>query len=100
MPSLVRSWAPLSNISSKSTWELTVVLDYYEAMETYGRIGLLRSCGNLQSYWTTAKLYIHTVVWGCYEAMETYSRIEHINTYHIFPVVQVNSGGASRYPFT
>jgi hypothetical protein len=31
--------------------ELTVVLDYYEAMETYSRIGLLRSYGNLQSYW-------------------------------------------------
>jgi hypothetical protein len=27
--------------------KLTVVLDYYEAMETYSRIGLLRSYGNL-----------------------------------------------------
>ncbi len=32
--------------------KLTVVLDYYEDMETYGRIGLLRSYGNFQSYWT------------------------------------------------
>jgi hypothetical protein len=32
--------------------KLTVVLDYYEAMETYSRIGLLQSYGNLQSYWT------------------------------------------------
>ncbi len=31
-------------------WKLTVVLDYYEAMETYSRIVLLRSYGNLQSY--------------------------------------------------
>jgi hypothetical protein len=62
-------------------WKLTVVLDYYEgmetyvvlhyyeAMETYSRIALLRSCGNLrriglirsygnlQSYWTTTKLW-------------------------------------------
>ena len=27
-------------------WKPTVVLDYYEAMETYSRIGLLRSHGN------------------------------------------------------
>ncbi len=38
------------------TWKLTVVLDYYGAMETYSRIGLLRSHGNLQSCWTTTKL--------------------------------------------
>jgi hypothetical protein len=36
-------------------WKLTVVLDYYEDMETYSRIGLLRSYGNLQSYWTRSK---------------------------------------------
>jgi threonyl-tRNA synthetase len=45
--------------------KLTVVLDYYEALETYSRIGLLRSYSrigllrsyeNLQSYWTTTKL--------------------------------------------
>ncbi len=28
----------------RSYRKLTVVLDYYEAMETYSRIGLLRSC--------------------------------------------------------
>ncbi len=43
--------------------------------ETYGRIGLLRSYGNLQSYWTTTKLRKLTVVFDYYEAMETYSRI-------------------------
>ena len=36
--------------------KLTVVLDYYKAMGTYSRIGLLRSYRNLQSYWTTTKL--------------------------------------------
>ncbi len=40
----------LTNSSEK---ELTVVLDYYEAMETYSRIGLLRSYRNLQPYLTT-----------------------------------------------
>ncbi len=43
-------------------WELTVVLDYYEAKETYRRIGLLRSHGNLQSCWTTTKPSKLTVV--------------------------------------
>ena len=56
--------------------KLTVVLEYYEAMETYSRIGILRSYGNLQSYWTTTKLWKLTVVLDHYEAMETYSRIE------------------------
>ncbi len=37
----------------KKGGKLTVVLDYYEAMETYSRIGLLLSYGNLQSYWTS-----------------------------------------------
>jgi hypothetical protein len=32
-------------------------LDYYEAMETYGRIGLVRSYGNLQSYSTSTNLW-------------------------------------------
>ncbi len=31
-------------------------------METYSRIGLLRSYGNLQSYWTTTKLWKLAVV--------------------------------------
>jgi hypothetical protein len=31
-------------------------------METYSRIGLLRSYGNLQSYWTNTKLWKPTVV--------------------------------------
>ncbi len=43
-------------------------------METYSRIGLLRSLGNLQSYWTTSKLF--TVVLDYREAMDSYSRIE------------------------
>jgi hypothetical protein len=44
-------------------------------METYSRIGLLRSYGNLQSYWTTTKLWKLTVVLDYQEAMETYRRI-------------------------
>ena len=44
-------------------------------MRTYSRIELLRSYGNLQSYWTTTKLLELTVVLDYYEAMETYSRI-------------------------
>ena len=56
-------------------WELTVVLDYYGAMKTYSRIGLLRRYGNLQSYWTNTRLWKLTVVLDYYEAMETYSRI-------------------------
>ncbi len=43
--------------------------------ETYGRIGLLRSHGNLQSYWTTTKLWKLTVVLDYREAMETHSCI-------------------------
>ena len=57
-------------------WKLTVVLDLYEDMETYSRIGLLRSYGNLQSYWTTTKLWKLSVVLDYYEAIETYSRIQ------------------------
>ncbi len=49
-------------ITFTKTWKLTVVLDYYKAVETYSRIGLLRSYGNLQSYWTTTKLWKLTVV--------------------------------------
>jgi hypothetical protein len=48
--------------------ELSVVLDYYEAMGTYSRIGLIRVYGNfslvgllrgygyLRSYWTNTRL--------------------------------------------
>ncbi len=42
---------------------------------TYSRIGLLRSYGNLQSYWTTTKLWKLTVVLNYYAAVKTYSRI-------------------------
>jgi hypothetical protein len=49
--------------------------------ETYGRIGLLRSYSNLQSYWTTTKLFKLTVVLHYYEAMETYSRIALLRSY-------------------
>jgi hypothetical protein len=58
-----------------------VVLDYYEAMQTYSRIGLLRSYGNLKWYWTTTKLWKLTVVSDYYEAMETYSRIGLLRSY-------------------
>ena len=61
--------------SESRTEKLTVVLDYYEAMEAYSRIGLLRSYGNLHSYWTTTKLLKLTVVLDYCEAIETYSRI-------------------------
>ena len=61
--------------------KLTVVLNYYEGMETYSRIGLLRRYGNLQSYWTTTKLWKLTVVLDYYEAMETYSRIGILRSY-------------------
>jgi hypothetical protein len=54
---------------------LTVVLDYYEVKETYSRIGLPRSQGNLQSYWTTTKSKKLTVVLDYQEVKETYSRI-------------------------
>jgi hypothetical protein len=36
--------------------KLTVVFDYYEAMKTYSRIGLLRSRESIQSYCATTKL--------------------------------------------
>ncbi len=49
--------------------------------ETYSRIGLLRSYGNLQWYWTTTKLVKLTVVLDYYEAMETYSRIGLLRSY-------------------
>jgi hypothetical protein len=61
--------------------KLTVVLDYHEAIETYSRIGLLRTYGNLQSYWTTTKLWKLTVVLDYYELMETYSRIGLLRSY-------------------
>jgi hypothetical protein len=44
-------------------------------METYSRIGLEQSYGNLQSYWTRATLWKLTVVLYLSKAMETYSRI-------------------------
>ena len=49
--------------------------------ETYSRFGLLRSYGNLQSYWTTTKLWKLTVVLDYYGAMETYSRIGLLRSY-------------------
>ncbi len=61
--------------TTTTLWKPTVVLDYYDAMETYSRIGLLRGYGNLQSYWTTTKLWQLPVLLDYYEAMETYSRI-------------------------
>ncbi len=46
-------------------------------LETYSRIGLVGSHGNLQSYWTSTKLWKYTVVLSRYEALETYGRISH-----------------------
>ncbi len=62
-------------LDQKRRRNLTVVLDYYDAKEPYSRIGLLRSYGTLQSYWTTTKLSKLTVVLDYYEAKETYSLI-------------------------
>ncbi len=56
--------------------DLTVVLDYYDPMETYSRIELLRLYGNLQPYWTTTTLWKLAVVLDYYDFMETDSRIE------------------------
>ncbi len=40
-----------THIEGSHGWrKLTVVLNYYKAMETYSRIELLQSYGNLQSY--------------------------------------------------
>ncbi len=49
-------WNLQSYWTTTKLWKLTVVLDYYEAMETYSRIGLPRVYRNLQSYWTTTSL--------------------------------------------
>ena len=54
-------------LDQKRRRNLTVVLDYYDAKEPYSRIGLLRSYGTLQSYWTTTKLWKLTVVLNYYE---------------------------------
>ncbi len=59
--------------------KLTVVLDYYNAIGTYSRIGLLQCNWNLQSYWL---MYFHTglssgqmIVWKVSDAdLGTYSR--------------------------
>ncbi len=61
--------------------KLTVVLDHRDSMETYGRIGLLRIYGNLQSYWTTTKLWKLTVVLDYCGATKTYSRIGLLPSY-------------------
>jgi hypothetical protein len=86
-------WNLQSYWNTTNLKKLTVVLEYYEAietyslldnyeaLETYSRIGLLRSSGNLQSYWTTTKLRKLTVVLDYYEAMETYSRIWLLRSY-------------------
>ena len=44
-------------------------------VETYSRIVLPRSYGNLQSYWTTTKLCKLSDVLNYYEAKGAYSRI-------------------------
>ena len=63
-------------LSMKSDFSFWKNKSSFEGLkETYGRIGLLRSYGNLQSYWTTVKLRKLTVVLDYCEAMETYSRI-------------------------
>ncbi len=60
---------PLTIDSGELKRKLTVVLYCYEAKETYSRIGLLRSYGNLQPYWTTTNLMEVTVVLYCCEAI-------------------------------
>jgi hypothetical protein len=53
----------------------------YSEVETYSRIGLIRSYGNLQSYWITTELWKLTVVLDYYGAIETYSRIGLLRSY-------------------
>jgi hypothetical protein len=53
-------------------------------MGTYSRIGLLRSYGNLESYWTTTEPLELTVVLNYHEAMGTYSRIGLLEQHVIF----------------
>ncbi len=74
--STVRFLRTDSKSSSRAYLKLTVVLDYCEELETYSRIELLRSYGNLQSYWNTRKLQKITVVFEYYEAMEIHGGIE------------------------
>ncbi len=47
------AWNIQSYWTTEMSWKLTVVLDYWNSMETYSRIGLLKCHGNLKSYWTT-----------------------------------------------
>ena len=54
---------------------------HFNSSETYSRIGLLRSNGSFQSYWTTTKIWKLTVVLDFYEAMETYGRIGLLRSY-------------------
>jgi hypothetical protein len=59
---------------------VTILYLFYK-LETYSRSGLLQSYGNLQSYWTTTKLWKLTVVLYYYKAIETYSRIVLLQSY-------------------
>ena len=61
-----------------TTWYALYVdiFQWQKKVGTYSRIGLPRSYGTLQSYWSTTRLLKHTVVLDYYEAIETYSRIE------------------------
>ncbi len=56
-------------------WKYELEGERLSKVGSYSRIGLLRSHGNLQSYWTTAKLWKLTIVLDCCEAKKTYSRI-------------------------
>ncbi len=58
--------------------------------KTYSRIGLLRSYGNWQSYWTTTKLWKLTVV------LEYYSRIYFI----LDALKQLSKSGSSEYLYS
>ncbi len=75
------AWNLQSYWTTTKLRKLTVVLNYYEAMQTYSRIGLLQSYGNLQSYWTTTKL----------RNLQSYWTITHINIpcHHLSQVVNV-----------
>jgi hypothetical protein len=54
---------------------------HWDPTPTYGRIGLRWAYKNLQSYWTTTKLWKHTIVFDNYYAMETYDRIGPLRSY-------------------
>ncbi len=81
----VAQWLSYRRVVGQPDSSILEWIPFQEAdnkVETYSRVGLLRSYGNLQSYWTTTKLREFTVVLDYYEAKGTYSRIGLIPMYN------------------